>query len=687
MPRIEPPELTRQMADEITKKAIVQLRTSRNFKAPRMKQISESEDLYFGKAEKIIDNPFNDCFPFMSGFVDTLLSKIDDAPIATFNHQAEADYVKAKRTSAFYRQESTSMLPHARWNRKDRWSKKLAIFSGVGIMKYYAESDPVYRSNLNAVDYYDFHCEPGGGGDLESHIFCGEESIFLNAYSAEVLARGGYYDVENTQQLITKMGSNDYKQNEDIYGQRLNRHDRLGLDARSNNYVGEEMIKLCEWYLHHKGVRWYCLFDEMTGLWLRVKPLREIYSIVEPMDDALWPYEVWHTHEEARVFWSKSPADDARPIANNINRILNQELYNREKSMKGQRAYDPQMFKDVQALKDWRIDGLVPVDTKNGTRQISQGIYEFKAGELSATVNLIEFLDSYGGQKTGVTPSSQGASEADKKVGIFYGELKQIEDRLGLTNKSYKEAWAGIALRFRVGLKDHMKTSTAIKMMGATGIEWDEISADDQNTLRDYEIVIEGGDDSMLQRKEEDKIKIDALSRTTTVNPIWKDRETLKAAGYDEETLKEAFSLADPGLKSLLAEAAQAEQDILEGKTPKINRGANAAFMQHIMDFAKDLSMPDKNKENILAIKLMKYARDHALIAAKNEARNAIQIINEAKIKSGIMNMNNPNTQIPSQQQTQPESGQTTIPPGQDFQANPAGAAISAGNSITNNMQ
>lgn len=621
---IKVPELTAELADQIAKTAKVQLRTSRQYKMHRMTQIAESEDLYFGIAKKQIRNPFNDCFPFMSGFVDTLMSKLDDLPQVEFEHTDEADYNSARKYQALFNQEVVSTLPNAKWSLKDRWCRKLAIFSGVGVYSIHGESDNGdFKLNFGVKDYYDFHCEPGGGGDLEEHIFCGEEGIFK---TREELLDGvtlGIYDEEQVTKILTTGESSDYKQNQDEYNQRLNRHRGLGLDPESNNYVGQDLYKFCQWFLKYKGVRWYCLFEEMTGTWIRVKALQELFPVVPQTGDALWPYVAWHTNEEARLFWSKAPTDDARPIAVNINRLINQELYNREKKNTGQRAYDPEMFYDTEALQDWRPDGLVPFDSKGGSRTAQSGIYTFQVGELGGSLDLVSFLDSYSGQKTGTTPGSQGQAPKDQKVGVYFGELKQVEARLSLYNKSYKEAWAEIAYRFIQAVDDHVTKPIAIKMLGADGVEWEEFTAEDKQRNRDFNIKIKGGTDELQENLAKQARKAEVLKLVQSANPQWKDMEILKAGGYTDDELKNAFSNVTPASQALLSEAAKVVDDIARGRVPKLNQSANTAFCQKIVDKALDIN------DEAIQEKLYDYVIAHTEIVARNEARSALALLQD----------------------------------------------------------
>lgn len=618
---------------EIISQSKKQLDQSRQFKSARMRQIKQNEDLYQGIGEKEYKNPYDYCYPYMAGFVDQLMGDIDEPPAVNFEHTKEASYRLAKKTTALYDKVSKSKLPHANWKIKDRFTKKLSIFSGVGIMKIWGESNP-FKVHLTNIDHYDFHCEPGGGAILEDHLFMGEEGIYRSKEEMLHQAKNGVFNEQMTEMLVNQTTSNRYKDMYSQYIERLNRYRSLGLDPESHNYVGQQVFSLIEWYTTYKGDRYYCLFEENSMIAVRIERLEDMFSIVEPSDRPLWPYVSYHTHEDPKIFWSKAPSDDVRQVAITINKLINQQLYNRDKQNMGQRLYDPDMVKDVKSLGDWRVDGLTPVNTQNGEKNIARAVHRLDVGNLTGTVEFVEFLNQFAGQKTGSTPGSQGQAPSSQKVGIFYGEIQQISKRIGVYNASYREMWSAIGLRFRVALEDHLKDDKIqVKLMGATGIEWDEISEEDIKQISDFDITVEGGTESQAREEAANRKKMAGLKGVSTVNPKWRDIQVLKAIGFSDEEIKEAYALVDPGLKTLLSEAAQAEEDIVNGKDPELNRGANAAFMQHIVDFATDLSMDDKKKEAEIAIKLMRYAERHATIAAENEARKAVNMINDAKAR------------------------------------------------------
>lgn len=641
--RIPVPELTEQLADEMTKVVINQLKTSRDFKRPRLAQIKESEDLYNGIMKVNVMREASEPFPFMSGFVDYLYSSIDEPPVIEFEQRDEADYNSAQIYQSIYAQEKDSPLPHAKWALKDRWGKKLAIFSGRAIHKFYTDNFNGFRANFETVDHYDFHCEPTGGGHLENHKFCGEEGIFLTKEELEVRAEEGYFDSLQVQDILSVSTPQDYKDIQNELGERNQRFAGGNLDPVTNNYVGQELYKIIEWYLTYKGVRWQVSIDERSRKWLRVKPLREVF---EPLDElggeALYPYLTWATHEDPKVFWSKAACDDARPIAKAINKLINQELYNREKKNKGTRLYDPEMIDDIEALVDERPDGLIPIDTKGGKRNLSQALYRVEHGDITGTLDLVSWIDNYHGQKSGASSSAMGQAETNKKVGVFFGELQQIEKRLSTFNRSYREMYEELGMRLILGAKKHLTNEYAVQLIGVKGMEWRDITNTDLSTKRPLKIKIKGGADESQKNEILTAKKSDALAKTSTVSPRWKDEELLRNSGYSPEDIKDAFSTLDTANKALMSEAAEAIEMIVSGKgTPELNRGANVAFMQKIIDAATDLTLENKKLEKEIALELYKYAEDHAKIVAENERRKAQEIVLQQNTNPGMANAAN----------------------------------------------
>lgn len=104
----------------------------------------------------------------------------------------------------------------------------------------------------------------------------------------------------------------------------------------------------------------------------------------------------------------------------------------------------------------------------------------------------------------------------------------------------------------------------------------------------------------------------------TIVNPYWRAQETLKHGAFEEAEIKVAMSREEVGNIEILAEATQAIQDIVQGQNPKVNRGANTAFIQKILDFATDEDVDD----NVFK-RLTDYAKAHIPVAYENAMRKA----------------------------------------------------------------
>lgn len=603
-------------ADKILAQSIEQLTTSRNFKKGRLAQITESENLYLGIVEKQIRNPFNECYPFMAGFIDYYRARIEDDSMLTFGHQSESDLKKAMKIQGMWDRVSKSPAVHDSWPIKHRYAKHNALFSGVGIYKYFSENDPEYRSNLSVPSHYDFHCEPRGGGMLDNHLFCGEDNIFKNIQS---LKDGVQYNGDKVQALIDAYKNNQYKDTWDLEGNRNSRFAALGQQPESHNFVGQDTVKLVDWYTTYNDKRYYILFNEQASVWVRCLELGELFP------DELWPFLAWHTNEDPDVFWSKAPADDARPIARIINNFINQELYNRQKRNYGQRIYDVDMFPNVAALADWRPDGLVPAQRKSADQPLSAGIHEVKVGDLTGTLDLVTWLNNFSGQKLGNTSSTEGSAPASKQATVFMGEIEQTDKLIGIKNKSYYDCLSRLGLRFKQGLEHNLTTEEAIQIMGGRGVEWTTITPEDMVLERELLINPTGGASEAQLQRAKDAEKADILGKVTTVNPQWKDREMLRLKGYTADELREAFSGFTMAERELLSEAAMAEKEIVEGKDPALNQGANAAFMQHIIDFAVNTN----NLSQEAFDKLLEYAEAHTEIALENMNRNVHELLLE----------------------------------------------------------
>lgn len=622
------PEVTQKgvKAEQAVLKACYQLVASTEFKKPRMEKISRFYKLYDGKTDKKLRQLFNVAIPVFPGMVDTLNAQYDTPIQVKFKEGDASDYFKVQKINGAFQMEIMDTSQNSKWDSKLRMARQHAIMTGRAIVRYRVTSDPEYKSDLEVVNLKNFHFQPRGGQYLENHLFCGEENIEKTDADLKDGVASGIYDKEQVNLLISRCGRVDYlpeAQNQPM-NEALSRFKPLGLNPGNHNFVGEAVYNLCEWILRIDGVRYYLLFHPWSKTWLRFEKWKDVDS------SNLLPWKSYATHPDDENFMSKGYADDMYPAADAIVALFNQELTNREKRNFGARAYDKDMFTDVRALDESmsRPDKLVAVDTKGGTRQIAQGIYEFKVGELGGTVNLIDWMNGSLGRATGATDLSQGSTTAvSKKASVTFAEQKSVSKRLGWGAQPFQEMMGDLGKAFIWGLKDHMPSKMAIRILGSSGLDWDQITRLDLRTTKDVDVLIVSTDKEIQESELKVQNRKEALTQigadpalSAVINPQKRAEELLRSVGrFDDSEVAEFLDTKTYSDKKALAKAAESIQLVLQGQKPVVWHGANAAFLKKIVDFAADNRTSLKEKYGIL----MDYVMAHQDIALENAARQA----------------------------------------------------------------
>jgi len=619
-----------KLANELTRIASQQVKVGQAFKRARMEAIQKSIDLYNNKTEPALKGRKNVPLPVMSGFVETLKSEIDDPINIKFKGREDADKRKGMKVQSAFDMDTN--VNEGDWMSADLDQKTLAIFSGRGISKTYTADKP-YKAIDETVDYIDFVCEPKGGAYLDNHLFHGQTNILRTKEELMDGIKDGSYDRKQVLRLVAETESAEFKNNEDQSNFKADRYKSLGLDVDTHDYIGQQLYSLTEWIMKYKGEQYYLFFDHKTELWIRCELLKDVFSINKT------PFVSWATHRDPFNFWSKAPCDDIYPVCKSIHQIFNQALEAREKGIWFPRAFDPKIFKDPSQLQV-RPDALIQANVPPG-KNIQDGIYEFRtpSGEVAGNINLISFLDSFTGQKTGITPSGQGDAESDKKVGIYYGDLTQISKRMGVYNKSYKKAQAEKGLRYTFGLKDHMTSKRMVQILGVKGLEDDELTKDDLEP--NFDII----PSSSRAEAENDELKrkgrIETLISITAnpvemavVSPNWIVEEKLRNGGYEDGEIKIAMDLQNEGDKEVILMAAEENDDLYNGKPVHANKKATTAHLQRHKDFMDILDNEIANskeeqrykKEEVL-VALSKHFMEELPIATENAKRLAQSIL------------------------------------------------------------
>ena len=267
--------IKKALADRLVDIACKQYKVCFDFKEPRLKEIRASEDYYYTHKIKVPTGEFGVPLPVMGGFVDQLMSKIDDRPTISFTQRELADLKVARKVSSLWLAENQTN--RGNWPQKDRWEKKLAIFSGRGIAEVFSESDPEYKSHYRVVDHEDFMFEPMGGGNLENHKFMGEDNVFKTKKDLFLGAKQNIYDPAQVKQLIDRTGSEKFEKNESLHKAKSERLAKLGLVLEGNTYIGEGVFRMVKWFMDFEGEKYYIVFDWITKTWVRAQKLKDVY--------------------------------------------------------------------------------------------------------------------------------------------------------------------------------------------------------------------------------------------------------------------------------------------------------------------------------------------------------------------------------------------------------------------------
>ena len=630
------------LADEAMTVACKQLETGLRAKEPRMAEVLKNEELYLGKTEKALKGRNNvpfDCL-VMGGFIDTALSQRRESPVIDFGRSREQDLKSAQKMTAVWQRESAP--DRANWKSKDQDLKKLALLSGRGIAKQFVESLPKFKTDLEAVDHFDFVTEPQGGRYLDKHLYKGQLNLFRSREDILGASAAGFYSRPQVQKLVAAQSAETFKRSEDLYRNKISRMAALGINIDTDAYTGNALYNMFEWVMKFKGQWFYLVGSYDTKVWVRFEPLEKVFAHAEDFVGR-GPWASYATHVDPFNFWSKAPADDARPIAHIMKKVVNSTLDNLDKRNWDMKAVDAKMFPDLSKL-NFRQDGVVPVIVPPG-KNIQNGVYTFQTPDTTnITVNLVEYLKNFLGRETGVTADAQGASD-EKRVGVLVSNLQQVSARIDLDNDMYAQLYTDLGVMFDYGVEEHLREPYAIKLIGNQGIEWDE-TFDRDDASREFRIMVKGGSDELRASAQKMQEKMATLKDIES-NPLllpkvsakWILQEKL-AGKWSPEEIRVALDTANDADQEILAEAAEAIQDCLEGKRYiALNRRATTGFIEKIINFAEDSFplIPDnevrrlskkeitKYKEGVVKYeKLMKYAADHLPIAKRNMLRKAM---------------------------------------------------------------
>lgn len=608
--------VSKEIADKILDQSVKEAKMDCDFKKSRMDDIKKNENEYNNKEEPALPGQFNIPLPIVGGFLDSLLAAENQPVKANFTKTELGDLRKSRWATALW--ESDSAPLRGAWDIKDLRTKKLAGLSGRAIFNIFAESDPVYRHYLRVIHHYNFYIDPRAGAEIEDARHLGEINLFKSEWDLTQGAMAKTYDQAQVQKAIDGMTEDAYKANAGVHQDIQNSFKAVGLNPDMIDTNGSKMFCLTQHYTTYENVRYYVLFEPITKTWLRVVPLKELFKRKK------WPYKSWATHDDPANFWSKSPVDDVRPVAISMKEAFNQMFNELLQRIRGKRAIDPNFFPNRAELEDFTTR-FVEANVPNG-KSLRDGFVEFTAPDNSTiTVNIVSFLNSFLGEKTGVSPSSQGNATEDK-VGIYYGNIQQVSRRMNLYSSFYKQCYAQLAEAWLDGAQENLKGKVSIRILGANGYESVDITRQDLQFDTDPDIRITGGADEEVMNEAKMTKKENALTRamaspliTSQMNSKWLAEENLVVGGWDPSEIKRALDVDSYGDQEVISAAYEALALIMEGDDAPNNRMANQAFLQTILNFLEDNPKIDEPTFK----RIMTYFNAHVPVALKNSMRKA----------------------------------------------------------------
>lgn len=563
------------------------------------------EDLYYGKKKKSLVSRANVHIPKMQGTIETFVSKIDDPPNISYEAVEEGDRPKAHKMNALFKRD----VQLGNWDLKDVVGKKEGAIYGRAIYKKYSTSENGFTDFLEVVDPLDFLIDPLSGGieSIERAKHLGQDNIIRSIYDLE---DAEVYDQENVkmiaQQIISDMSADNK------YSSKTQRRTALGLSDAV--YISDESVKLVEWYTYYKGKRVYCLFSKEHFRAVRCLPLKDVFASDE------FPFATWAPFPRLDEFWTPGLGELIKEPNIIQNVIVSQILDNNAYRNYGMKAYDKTKLSNPAELVPKPM-GKIGV---NGPPR--DAILNIEFPTLDNAVAAYNLIDSIFDKETGVTANAKGTPNTKRMSATeFAGLLDQVADRFFAANNTYKACMRRLAQLYYYGVEENMTQARRIRILGARGFEWAEVSAAD--VKGDFDILISTGamdEQNKMAMRDRFGEYVVRNRQNPRINQKFLDEKEAQIFGFENEELER---LMNPEMESdweILAEAAQENEKMLR-KDVRPNTSATTGHIEkHLMYVRTTDGLSAEVRRRILA-----HAKSELPIAQKNEELHANTLIRQ----------------------------------------------------------
>jgi hypothetical protein len=598
--------IKKEIRDKIVSQALTELAFARRYKQGKVTNWHKNEQLYYGKKEKTDDARANVGLGRMQEFVHTLLSKVDNPLTFTFSKRKESQLKRVARLNSLKEYDAKRDF----WDMKDIAGKKQAIIYGRAVYAYHASSDNGYLPNLENVDVYDFLIDPSAGGiDIEKGRYMGRYGVIKNRYDLE---GNKMYIRTEVKDLLE--GSGNATESTQEKTNKQNRTYLQGSEKNEKQNGDADTFIFWEWFTTFEGKRYYLLLSETGARAIRVEELSDVFA------SGLWPFWTYAAFPDLTEFWTPSYCDYAREIFMAQEVSINQMLDNAEQINKPMKYVDVSAIEDLAQLK-YRKNGYVKV---KGGMDPNKAVRMVETQSITTPIEVFKILDAIQDRASGVTPGVAGMADTDGRATIYEGNQANAADRFGLFNKTYAFGYARFANLWEQGVREHLVKREAVDILGPEGIEVDMISRRDIFRKSDkFAVLIESSNAELMLSEQKRRTQVAFLSAMMN-NPTVNQKELVSVlankALLEPEEIRRLLDVDNYASAEVMSEAARDVEDILDGKMPRPNRVANAAYKQYFVNYMQDHE-EDMDMEQMM--RMVQYIRSLDEVIVANTVRQA----------------------------------------------------------------
>lgn len=611
--------------DKIRAQALNEIQVSRLHKQGKTTSWRLNEEMYYGGQKRTVESRANVRLSRMQEFTHTLLSKIDNPLVFKFIKRKNSQWKRVNRLNALRTIDQSTND----WDIKDIAGKKQGILYGRVVYLYYAEAmDGRYEAHLENVDVYDFLIDPLCGGiDIEQARYLGAYNLTLDKKAIERGVKEGIYLKKEAKELLSGAGNIDDRTTEENNKQYRERDTSVTTQA-SATYT--DVWKFWRWFTTYEGERYYLVMTN-SGCILRCDKLVDVLPADAEHPAGMWPFWSWACFPDLTEFWTPSYADYVREIFMAQDVSVNQLLDNAEAINKPQKVVNINVIENLQDLK-YRRDGIIKV---KGDVDANRAMQIVQTPSIQTPVAVFNLLEGIHEKVTGVSAQAKGVEDVDGKVGIYEGNQAAAADRFGLLNKSYAFGYKRFAKLYELGVRHNLVRKMAIEVMGANGVEMEEVSRKDIFKKGDsFGVIVEASNAEVMQSTQERRAKLTFLSskvQDPTFNKKVLNEMQAEIVGFTQDQIDRLMDTSVYGNADLLAEADADIEALLLGENVQPNRRATNAYKQRIVDF---LNSHDRNLTQKEFMLVASYVDALEPVIMRNEAR-ALQEDQNRRMRSG----------------------------------------------------